>query len=299
MRSARSAPRPARGWRTTVAGLLFLTPALLVFGYFGWLPIIRSALLALHQTNLVDPAVWVGLDNFGRLFADPLLPTAVRNTLWYSVLSLVIGFPVPLVIAVYISELRRFGGLFRVLVYLPVVVPPVVSALLWKLFYEPDSGLFNRVLGLVGLGPYPWLQSGDWAMPSIVLEATWAGAGGTVLIYIAALVGVPSELYEAAEVDGASVSRRVWHVLLPHVRGVLLLMLLLQVIGAFQVFTEPYVMTDGGPANATVTVLMLIYRYAFLLGDYGVAAALSVLLAAVLAVLSAVYLRLTRHWSTT
>jgi multiple sugar transport system permease protein len=136
------------------------------------------------------------------------------------------------------------------------------------------------------------------AMPSLVLEATWAGAGGAVLIYLAALSGVPTELYEAAELDGASVWRRLWHVTLPHLRPILLIMLLLQVINTFQVFTEPFVLTDGGPEDSTVTVLLLIYRYAFVNGDYGTAAALSVSLAAVLAVLSAVYLRLTRTWGT-
>lgn len=290
-------PRRPRRWRSTLWGLAFLAPALLLFGYFSWLPIIRSALLAFEQTNLVEPARWVGAENFRHLFADPVLPIAVRNTVWYTALSLAIGFPLPLVLAVFISELRRLGGLFRVLVYLPVVVPPVVSVLLWKLFYEPDTGLINHLVGLVGLGPYPWLQDRHWAMPSLVLEATWAGAGTTVLIYIAALAGVSIELYEAAEIDGAGILRRLWHVLLPQLRGVLLLMLLLQIIGAFQVFTEPYVMTDGGPANATVTVLLLIYRYAFVTLDYGKAAALSVLLAVVLAVLSATYLRLTRRWS--
>ncbi|MEU8383528.1 sugar ABC transporter permease [Streptosporangium sp. NPDC048865] len=282
--------------RRALAGLAFLLPALLCFAFFAWWPIGRSVVLSFQQTNLVDPPVWVGLRNFEILFADPLLPTALLNTVWYTVLSLLIGLPGPLAVAVLISELRRFGGLARVLVYLPVIVPPVVSVLLWKLFYDPDSGLVNGLLGLVGLGPYPWLQSPGWAMPSLVIEATWAGAGGAVLIYLAALSGVPRELYEAAETDGASVARRVVHVTLPQLRGVILVLLLLQIIGCLQVFTEPYVMTDGGPENATVTVLLMIYRYAFLFGDYGTATALSVLLACVLAVVSAIYLRLTRGW---
>lgn len=253
----------------------------------------------MQQTNLVDPPTWVGLENFQYLFADPLLWTTLRNTAWFVVLALVFGFPVPVALALIGSEMRRLGGTFRVLVYLPVVVPPVVALLLWKWFYDPDFGLFNQVLGLVGLGPFPWLQSAVTSMPSLVLAATWAHAGGTVLIYLAALAGIPTELYEAAEIDGASIWRRVWHVTLPQLRGVLLLMVLLQVIGTFQVFTEPFILTDGGPEDSTVTILLLIYRYAFLNGDYGTAAALSILLAAALAALSAVYLRLTRKWSTT
>ncbi|TDD72678.1 sugar ABC transporter permease [Jiangella aurantiaca] len=291
--------RPRRRSRHGLAALVFLLPTLVVFTYFGWWPILRGVVLSVQETNLVSDPRWVGLDNFRTLLADPLLWTAVRNTAWFALLALLFGFPAPILLAVVMSELRRLGGLFRVLVYLPVVVPPVVAVLLWKWFYDPGNGLFNEVLGLIGLGPYPWLQSTSSAMPSLVLEATWAGAGGTVLIYLAALTSVPSELYEAAETDGASVWRRLWHVTLPQLRGVLLLMLLLQVIGTLQVFTEPFVLTDGGPADSTVTILLLIYRYAFVYGDYGLATALSVLLAVVLGVLSAIYLRLTRSWSTT
>lgn len=295
-------PRPTRRRsrrRLGLGGLVTLLPLLLVFGYFGWWPIGQSVVLSVQQTNLVDPPAWVGVDNFRYLFTDPLLWTTLRNTAWFVVLALLFGFPVPVVLALFGSELQRLGGVFRVLVYLPVLVPPVVALLLWKWFYDPDFGLFNQVLGVAGLDPRPWLQSTATAMPSLVLATTWAHAGSTVLIYLAALAGVPSELYEAAEIDGASIWRRLWHVTLPHLRGVLLIMLLLQIIGTFQIFTEPFILTDGGPEDSTVTVLLLIYRYAFLNGDYGTAAALSVLLAVVLATLSAVYLRLTRKWSTT
>ncbi|MFD9947634.1 carbohydrate ABC transporter permease [Nonomuraea sp. NPDC059023] len=296
-----AAPAPGRARRRRgpygLASVLFLAPLVLVFAVFSWWPIIQSGLLAFQRTNLVAAAEWVAWENFANLFADPLLGTAVVNTAWFTVLALLFGFPVPVFLAVVMSQLRRGSAVFRVLVYLPVAVPPVVAIMMWKFFYNADYGLLNNLLGLAGLGPYPWLQDTAWAMPSLVLEATWAGAGGTVLIYLAALTAVPKELYEAAESDGASIWRRVWHITLPQLRGVLLLMLLLQVIGTFQVFTEPFVMTDGGPEDSTVTVLLLIYRYAFVYGDYGMAAALSVLLAVVLGALSAVYLRATRTWS--
>lgn len=282
-----------------LAALVFLLPALIVFGYFSWGPIVRSVLLSFQRTNMATAARWVGLTNFRNLFEDPLLFTAAANTVWFTVLALVIGFPVPLLLAVCMSSMRaRTAALSRVLVYLPVMLPPVVAVLLWKWFYDPDSGLFNQVLHLVGLGPFPWLQSSTWAMPSLVLESTWSGAGTAVLIYLAALSSVPRELYEAAQLDGASIPRRLWHVTLPQLRRVVLILLLLQVLGTLQVFTEPFVMTDGGPNDATVTVLFLIYRYAFVDGDFGMAAGLSVLLAIALAALSAVYLRATRRWNT-
>ncbi|KAF2413649.1 ABC transporter permease [Microbacterium sp. B35-04] len=300
-RPARRPPRRTMSMRHRAAwaGLIFLLPALVVFAYFAWWPIAQSVLLAFQQTNLVTPAEWVGWRNFEALFADPLLPKAALNTLWFTVLSLAIGLPIPLLCAVLMSELRRGGTVARVLAYLPVVIPPVVAVLLFKVFFAPgESGVANSLLAVVGLGPLPWLQSAELAMPSLVIVATWSGAGTAILIYLAALTGVSTELYEAAELDGASVWRRVWHVTLPQMRGVILILLLLQIIGAIQVFTEPYVMTDGGPANATVTVMLMIYRYAFLFGNYGVATALSVLLAIVLVLVSALYLRLTRSWST-
>lgn len=285
-----------------LSSLVFALPLLVVFGLFSWLPIVRAVAMSLQETNLVVTS-WVGLDNFRAVLADPLLPVALRNTAWFALLALVFGYPLPLVAAVLMSEVRRFKGLFSALAYLPVVVPPVVAVLLWKFFYDPrPEGVLNAMLGWVGIGPLPWLQSQTWAMPSLVLEATWAAAGGTVIIYLAALTAVPPELYDAAEVDGASVWRKVWHVTLPQLRGVLLVTFILQIIGTAQVFLEPYLFTGGGPANATLTVLLLVYRYAFgqsLGSDYGEATALSLLLAVLLAVLSVVYFRLTRRWSTT
>jgi multiple sugar transport system permease protein len=201
------------------------------------------------------------------------------------------------------SEVRTRRGLYTALAYLPVVMPPVVSVLLWRIFFNASpTGVFNTVLGWVGVGPLPWLQNASSAMPSIVIEATWAAAGATVIIYLAALHSVPPELYDAAEVDGASIWRKIWHVTLPQLRGVILVTLILQLIATAQVFTEPLLFTGGGPANATMTVLLLIYHYAFqnsLGGDYGKAAALSVMVTACLALFTAGYYRLTRGWSTT
>jgi multiple sugar transport system permease protein len=281
---------------------VFLLPLLVVFGLFSWGPIVGSVVMSLQQTNLVTAAEFVGLDNFTAVLSDPLLWTAVRNTLWFAVLALLFGYPIPLVVAVLISEVRKRRGLYAALAYLPVVVPPVVAVLLWKFFFDAaPNGVFNTILGGVGLGPLQWLQDADTAMPSLVLEATWAAAGGTMIIYLAALAAVPPELYEAAEIDGASMWRKVWHVTLPNLRNVLLVTFILQIIGTAQVFLEPFLFTGGGPANATTTVLLLIYDYAFadsLGGDYGKATALSIMLAVVLAVFSAVYFRVTRAWST-
>lgn len=280
-----------------LVGWLFLVPAILIFGLFAWYPIVRGLLISFQQTNLYDAPEWTGWANFSTLFSDPLLGTAVANTLLFVALAALIGFPAPLLLASIMSTLRRRGGIYRFLAYLPVVIPPVVSVLLWKWFYDPESGLFNSLLGLIGLGPFPWLQATDTAMVSLVIESTWAGMGGAVLIYLASMSSVPAELYEAAELDGAGIFRRLWHVMLPQLRPVIGLLLLMQLISTMQVFTEPYVFTGGGPQDSTVTVLLLIFRYAFVNGNYGEAAALSLLLAVALGLLSAVYLRATRSWS--
>lgn len=280
--------------------LVLALPLLVTFGYFSWYPIGRAVVMSFQQTNLVTDPVWVGLENFRSVLGDPLLWTAVRNTAWFTLLALVLGYPVPLVLAVCMNELRRGKGLYSALAYLPVVVPPVAAILLWRFFYDASpGGVFNTLLGWIGLGPYPWIQSADWSMPSLVLLATWSSAGATVVIYLAALAGVRGELYDAAEVDGASIRQKIWHVTLPQLRGVLLVTLILQVIGTFQVFTEPFLLTNGGPVDSTLTVLLLVYRYAFTGGgNYGEATALSLMLAGFLAVMSAVYFRLTRSWST-
>jgi multiple sugar transport system permease protein len=287
--------------RDGLTTFFFLAPMLAVFGLFAWFPILRALVMSVQKTNLVSEPSFVGLDNFARVLADPQFGIAVANTAWFSLLALLFGFPIPILLAVLMSEVRRRRGLYSALAYLPVVVPPVVSVLLWRFFYDASShGVFNSILGWVGLGPLPWLQSSASAMPSIVIESTWANAGATVIIYLAALVSVRPELYDAADVDGASIWQKILNITLPQLRSVLLLTLILQLIATAQVFTEPLLFTSGGPNNATLTVLLLIYRYAFqnsLGGDYGLAAALSLMLAAFLAIFTLGYYRLTRSWS--
>lgn len=303
---ARPAVRPAARVRRWVQNgglttLAFFLPMLFIFGFFSWWPILRSAIMSLQSTNLVDAPSFVGLENFRFVLDDSQFLPAVRNTLYFAFLALILGYPVPLLAAVLMSEVRRRKGLYSALAYLPVVIPPVVAVLLWTQFYDASSaGVFNTMFSWIGLGPFTWLQSQTTAMPSLVMEATWAAAGGTVIIYLAALTSISSELYDAAGMDGAGIWRKIWHITMPQLRGVMLVTLILQIIGTSQVFLEPYLFTGGGPAGSTQTVLLLIYEFAFQNsagGDYGAATALSIMLAAVLGVLSALYFRATRSWS--
>ncbi|THV29491.1 carbohydrate ABC transporter permease [Glycomyces paridis] len=303
-RAAQRRPRPRLDLTRWVRGgglhaVLFAVPVVLVYLYFSWGPVVQGLVLSFQKTNLILPAEWVGWGNFEYVLADPGLLQASLNTAYFALLALVFGFPIPIILAVLINELRKYDALYNALAYLPAVVPPVAAILLWKFFYDPDAqGLFNSALGWIGLGPFPWLNAEDSAMPSIVLYATWAGAGSTAIIYIAALATVRTELYEAAEIDGAGIWRRIWHITLPQLRNVIFVMMLLQLIGTFQIFTEPYLFTGGGPNNATQTVLLKIYNYAFVNGDFGAATALSVLLALFLGLLSVVYYFVTKRWST-
>ncbi|MDN3025357.1 sugar ABC transporter permease [Streptomyces sp. S.PB5] len=272
----------------------FLFGGLACFALFSWYPAVRAVVIAFQKYTPGSSPQWVGTANFSRVWHDPEFTAAWRNTLTFTALALLIGFAIPFVLALVLNELRHAKAFFRVVVYLPVMIPPVVSALLWKWFYDPGAGLANEALRSVHLPTSNWSNGADTALISLVIVATWANMGGTVLIYLAALQSIPGELYEAAELDGAGLLQRVRHVTIPQTRFVILMLMLLQIIATMQVFTEPFVITGGGPENATVTVLYLIYKYAFLYNDFGGACALSVMLLLLLSAFSAVYLRLTR-----
>jgi multiple sugar transport system permease protein len=249
--------------------------------------------MSFQNVDMINPAVWVGWANYQKMFSDPLFGVAWRNTLAFTGYALLFGYCVPIVLALLINEMRHGKALFRLAFYLPVMLPPIVSAFLWLWLYNADSGLINAVLGLVHLPGGLWLETRGTALPALVVVATWGAAGSTMLIYLAALQGVPASLYEAAEIDGSNLWQRIWHVTLPTIRPIMLLMLVLQIIATMQVFTEPFTMTGGGPNNATMTVLILIYNYTFRSAEFGEASALGVILFLVLAVFALVYMRMT------
>ncbi|MCO5971301.1 carbohydrate ABC transporter permease [Actinoallomurus soli] len=272
----------------------FLCGALICFALFSWYPIVREALLGFQKTNFVGRSEWVGLDNFRRVAGDPAFGSAWLNTLEFTGLALLCGYVLPFVTAVVLNELRHARAYLRFVVYLPVMLPPAVAVLLFKWFYDPGPGLFNQLLHVAHLPGLNWLDSTSTALLSLVIVSTWMNMGSGTLIYLAALQSVQSELYEAAELDGAGLLRRVWHVTIPQTRLILLVMLLLQVIATMQVFVEPYLLTGGGPQDATVSVVYLMYLYAFRFNSYGGGSALGLMLMVVLMVFSAVYLRVTR-----
>ena len=293
VRESRTA-RLRRRFADNLLAYAFMAAGILCFAFFSWYPLVKGVILSFQQDNFVIPPYWVGLENYRAVFADPLFWTAWKNTVMFTGLALVFGFAVPFFLSVLLNEFRHLKGVFRVLVYLPVMLPPVVSVLLWRYFYDPGNGLFNSILGGFGLPPSQWAQGSSTAIISLVLLSTWANMGGATLMYLAALQGIPGDLYEAAELDGASIWQRLRFVTIPQMRFIMLVLLLLQVIATMQVFIEPFLLT-GTSSPDTVTVMVLIYRYAFTVNnDFGLAAAMSVLLFLVLGAFSALYLRLTR-----
>jgi multiple sugar transport system permease protein len=280
-------------FQRNLGGYLFLLPALVIFALFVWYPLVLGFIMSFQNVDMINPAVWVGWTNYRKVFSDPLFGIAWRNTLAFTGYALLFGYFVPIVLALLINEMRHGRALFRLAFYLPVMLPPIVTAFLWLWLYNADSGLLNALLHLVHLPGGLWLENQGTALPALVVVATWGAAGSTMLIYLAALQGVPASLYEAAEIDGSNLWQRIWHVTLPTIRPIMLLMLVLQIIATMQVFTEPFTITGGGPDNATMTVLILIYNYTFQNADFGEASALGVILFLVLATFALIYMRMT------
>lgn len=298
-----TAAKPARrqrlriDWSQQITAYLFLLPALAAFTVFAWFPILNSVVMSFQNVNLVDASrsTWVGLRNYERMFADPTFVASWVNSFEFTILSIIIGFFVPVVVAVLVNEMRHARGFFRVVYFLPSVIPPLISLLVWRLIYSPNpGGLLNVAATALGFGPQQWLQNPALVKPSILIIMTWSAFGSTMLIYLATLQDVPVELYEAAEIDGASIWQRAVHVVFPHLKSTMLVLLIVQVLGLVQIFIEPLVLTQGGPGQATMTPVFTLYRKGFLNGDYGLAAAWSVLLMVVLGVISLIYLRVAR-----
>jgi multiple sugar transport system permease protein len=272
----------------------FLIGALLCFVLFTWYPMIREIVMSFQRVHYGETQ-WVGLANYRQITADPEFWAAWRNTLEFTGIALFFGFAAPFVAAIVINECRHAQGYLRVLVYLPVMLPPVAGILLFKYFMDPGFGLFNQILHALHLPTSAWLASKATAMPSLVLVSTWGNMGSATLVYLAALQGIPGELYEAAELDGANLLQRIWHVTVPQTRLILSLMLMLQVVATMQMFTESFVLTGGGPEGSTTTVVYLLYNYAFSYDKFNTAAALGVIMLLVLGCFSALYLWLERR----
>lgn len=284
-----TATRRAR-LKRDIGSWLIMLPGLVLFGFFVWEPLLQSVSLSLYETQGIRTIRFVGLENFRQVIIHPDFWPAVRNTVSYTLWSLVIGFLIPIVLAIAINELFRGKSIFRVAMYLPNMIPGLATVFLWRYLFRSDaSGGLNMLLSVLGVAPQSYLTDTSRVIPYIVMTMTWKGAGATALIYLAGLQSISPDLYEAAIIDGANCRQRLWHITLPQIYSLAKTLLILQIIAVFQILYEPMVMTNGGPNNASVSLMQLVYRYAFQDFDYAKASALSMMIAAVLIVLTLVY----------
>ena len=276
-------------------GWLVILPPVILFAFFVWEPLLESVRLSLYSARGVELQEFVGLQNYIEVFNDVNFKAAFLNTFKYIGWSLIIGFVVPIILAIFISETVRLKSFFRFAVYLPNIMPGMAVALLWVYFFKPgDTGVLNILLGKCGIALSAWLNNAALVIPLIVIALTWKGAGSTSLIYMAGISGINPEYYEAAAIDGAGIGQRIFHVTIPCILSLGKTMLILQVIAVFQILYEPLVLTNGGPNNASLSIMLLVYKYAFNKYDYPNAAALSVVICIVLILLSGLYMALTR-----
>jgi multiple sugar transport system permease protein len=290
----RGSPAEAR------AAWLFLAPALAAIGVFFAIPLVAALALSLTDFDIYAVADlhnlrFVGLGNYAHLLRDPLFWQALRTTLVYVLLGVPITLFLSLGGALLLnSKLARFRGVFRTIFFAPVVTTLVAVAVVWHYLYHPRFGLFNHLLGLFGVPAIDWLGSPRWAMVAITLLAVWRSFGYGLVIYVAGLQAIPRSLYEAAELDGAGPWRQLVDITLPLLKPTTVFVSVITTVGLFQIFAEPYVMTRGGPLNATTSVAMLMYQQGFRWWSMGNAAAIAFVLFGLVLAASAIPMALRR-----
>ncbi|HHW21580.1 MAG TPA: sugar ABC transporter permease [Clostridiaceae bacterium] len=278
--------------KNNINSWLIMLPSVILFAFFVWVPMGESIVMSLFKTKGVSLEKFVGLDQYIAVFKDPNFTAALRNTVSYVLWSLVIGFLMPIIIAVLIGETTRLRGLFRTASYLPNIMPGLATVLMWRSFFSAKpSGAFNVLISYLGMDARAWLSNADIIIPLIVVILTWKGAGATALIYMAGLAGINPELYESATIDGAGIWRRTWHITLPQIFNLGSTLLILQIIAVFQILYEPLVLTNGGPDNASISLMQLLFNYIQNASsiDYGRASAVSVIIALMLLTFTVIY----------
>ncbi|NED99433.1 carbohydrate ABC transporter permease [Phytoactinopolyspora halotolerans] len=277
---------------------LFLAPGLLLFSVFTLFAMGFALYLTFHEWSIIQPEQpFVGLDNYRELMSDERFRRSVYNTVYFTGASVPLTMLVGLAVALLLNQPLRGRGLLRVMYFLPVVTPFVVVAIIWKWLYNGDFGLFNYYLLKTNLidEPLLWLADKNLAMPSIILMSVWAGVGFSMVVYLAALQAVPEELYDAAKVDGGGAWVRLRHVTIPMLRPATLFLMVMGIIGSFQIFTQIFIMTQGGPVDRTTTMMFYIYEAAFKFYRMGYASTLAYALFAMLFIFTLIQLRLYRR----
>jgi multiple sugar transport system permease protein len=297
-----TAPVAARGgWRRDLTGWAFAAPFVILFGVFLALPILASFVLSFTSFGIRDlsnpiGASFIGVDNYARLLSDDKFWKSLFNTIYFVVVGVPLTLGIGLLIASALSRgITRFRTAFRVGYYLPVITSIVAIAVIWRFLLNPDIGLINVVLRQVGINGPDWLASKTLAMPSIIAMAVWRNLGFAMVVFIAGLQAIPVTLYEAASIDGAGRWAAFRYVTLPMLRPTILFMLVITTIGYLQLFEEPFVMTAGGPLDATLSVTMYMYQQGFTFFHQGYASAIAYVLFVIVAVIAFLQFRFLRE----
>ncbi|MCS7054693.1 MAG: sugar ABC transporter permease [Thermoflexales bacterium] len=282
--------------RQTIEGYLFISPWIIGFILFTFLPVAASFVMSFFNWRLIQAPVFVGVENYVNMFtADPLFGQSLQVTLIYVVVAVPLQLAFALFLAMLLNQRVRLLPFFRTVFYLPAVVSGVAVAVLWQWLYHPDLGLINEMLRWFGIKGPAWLVSPQWALPAIIFMSLWT-VGGTMITFLAALQGIPQHLYEAAELDGAGERAKFWHITLPMLSPVIFFNLVLGIIVGFQTFTQAYIMTKGGPLNATMFYALYLYLNAFNFLKMGYASALAWVLFLIILVITIAQLKLSRRW---
>ena len=274
-----------------------MLPVVLGIGIFQIYPTIFSLYASLTQWNLLTPPRWIGLDNYVDLFTtDRFFFQTMQNTGVYTFGVVVPAMIIALIFAILLNQEIRGKYLYRAIYFVPVIVPAVAVALLWQWLYEPNFGLINSALRVIGIKGPAWLGNTEWAMRAVIIQSIWAGLGFNIVIYLSGLQSIGREYYEAASIDGAGFRHQFFYITLPLLSPVTFFILVTGVIGTFQDFTVPFIMTGGGPAGATQLVVMYLYGLAFRLQNMGTASAVAYIVFIVIVTLTALNFLLARRW---
>lgn len=263
--------------RRNITGYLFISPFILGFILWFLIPAGVALYLSVHSWNMMSAPQFVGLANFERMFGDTLLRDSLKATVLYTVVSVPVGLAFSFGLALLVNNQFRGVSIFRTIFYIPSIIPAVASAALWAWIYNTEFGLMNVVIRGLGGSKIPWLQDPNWALIALIFMSLW-GVGGSMIIFLAGLQGIPDIYYEAADIDGAGRWTKMRHITLPLMSPIFFFNLVIGFINSFQVFIAGYLITDGGPVNATLFMVLYIYRTAFRAINMGYAAALSWLL---------------------
>lgn len=291
---AAKAPRSHR-FKRNLEGYLFASPWLIGFFVFTLGPFIAAFWISLHSWDILTPMRFIGINNYKILLADPLFWKSLRVTLVYSFAGLPLQLGLALLLAVLVNGKHFVNYIYRAIFFLPAVSSGVATAILWRWMFNPEFGLINFGIRSVGLPPPPWLSSTDWALPAIILMSLW-GVGSTMLIYLAGLQSIPEHLYESASIDGANLWTKFRFITLPMMSSTIFFTFIIGVIGSFQIFTQVYVLTSGGPDNSTLFYVLYMYQRSFQAFKMGYASALAWVLFLLILVITLIQFKLAGRW---